>query len=219
VVEEPIALPSQGISASSFLDCFDGQLPEPVAAPTLVMLVGLPGSGKSTLARRLAPAIGAVVLESDALRRRFFTRPVHSPEESRVLFAAINAAMAQLLRGGVPIILDATNLKESDRRPVEAIAHAMGARLIVVYVKAPAAVIEERLRRRELAPGRYAEAGIDVYRRMARSMQPPASSEAWQIDTADRVFYEAAVEKIIQEAINEVPRGRFQSKFACPERW
>jgi predicted kinase len=166
------------------------------------MLVGLPGSGKSTLARRLAPQLPAVVLESDALRRRFFHEPSHDKAESRALFRAIHDALATLLTQGISAIVDATNLKESDRCPLEAVARRRGARLICVYVTAPAATIESRLRRREelVARGAPPEAGIEVYRRMLRTMQPPDASECIRVNTSDAAAYEAAVEQIVQTA-------------------
>src|SRR5262245_56818396 len=63
----------------------------------LFVTVGLPGAGKSTFARRLAPAVDAAILESDALRRRLFGIPVHSNAESARLFRAIHAAARRLL--------------------------------------------------------------------------------------------------------------------------
>ena len=169
------------------------------------MLVGLPGCGKSTLAGRLAPAIGAVVLESDALRWRLFQHPDYSPEESARLFAAIHEAMEQLLLQGHSVILDATNLREQDRRPVEAIAGTAGARLLTVWVTAPAATIEARLRRR--ATEDPTRAGIDVYLRMTRLFEPPAPAEHLRVDTSDSEFYESALQQIIREA-NKVATPR-----------
>jgi predicted kinase len=173
------------------------------------MLVGLPGSGKSTLARRIAPAIDAVILESDALRRRFFGQPTHDNAESKALFAAINAAAERLLKEGVSVVVDATNLKEQDRRPIEILAHETRSRLIVAYVTATARVIEGRLERREASAAfpSASTAGLTVYRRMLRTMQPPAPEECVRVDTSDEKFYEAAVQKIIREAANQVPEG------------
>ena len=195
----------RAINGDSVLQSLDGRLPTAVAGPCLIMLVGLPGSGKSTLARRLAPAIGAAVLESDALRWRLFQHPDHSPEESALLFAAIHEAMEQLLLQGHSVILDATNLREQDRRPVEAIARKAGARLLTVWVIAPAATIEARLRRR--ATEDPTRAGIDVYLRMTRSFEPPAPTEHLRVDTSDAEFYESALQQIIREA-NKVATPR-----------
>ena len=197
VTAKVLPLNGDRLDAAAILDRIARPLPPPVNRPALLMMVGLPGSGKSTLSRRIATEIDAVLLESDSLRRHFFARPSHSQDESRVLFTSIHEAMTVLLSQGVPVILDATNLKESDRRPVEAVAHKTGARLLTVCVNAPSAVIEQRLRDRTSA----GDADISVYRRMARTFQPPAPAECLCIDTADEVFYEAAVQRIIQVAL------------------
>jgi predicted kinase len=163
------------------------------------MLVGLPGSGKSTLARRVAPLLPAVVLESDALRRRFFEYPSHDRAESKALFSAIHDALRTLLAQGVSAIVDATNPKQSDRRPLEVVARMSRARLLCVYLTAPPATIEERLRRREelLAPGVPNEAGIEVYRRMVQTMQPPDDAQCIRVDTSDSVAYDEALQRIV----------------------
>ena len=69
--------------------------------PALVVISGLPGTGKSQFARELQRRTGAVVLESDALRRLLFEKPSYSWQESRRLFAAIHAVAERLLCEGV----------------------------------------------------------------------------------------------------------------------
>jgi predicted kinase len=145
-----------------------GPFPPPRPRPALVMTAGLPGSGKSRFCRRLRRRTGAVILESDALRRALFGEPDHSQSESQRLFAAIHAAIEGLLRAGVHTIFDATNLAEWQREPVYAIAQRTGARLILVWLEAPRAVVRGRLadRRRRVDPQDSSTAGPAVYQRM-----------------------------------------------------
>lgn len=166
--------------------------------PCLVLTVGLPGSGKSTFSRRLAAELGAAVLESDALRRRLFAVPTHSPEESRFLFAAIHEAARILLSRGFSVIIDATSLKESDRRPVYALAAETGSFLQVLHFSAPEAVIRRRLRRREEgATVDTSTAGYEVYQRMAATMEPPLRVD-WRIDTSDEPATESALKGVVE---------------------
>jgi predicted kinase len=160
----------------------------------LFVCIGLPGSGKSTFARRLAPATGAVLVESDALRRRLFRRPTHAPRENAALFAAVHAAMDELLADGVPVVLDATNLTASERRPLRAIAERRGATLLLALFEAPAATIEGRLAARAagLAPGDGSTAGPEVHARMAPRLQPPARAD-WRVDSSDVEAFEEAL--------------------------
>lgn len=177
-----------------------GPRPEPVTHPALVLMAGLPGSGKSTFARRLAQATGATVLESDALRSQLFEAPTHDGTESRALFAALFDVAGLLLRAGHTVIIDATNLKRSDRSPARELATATGARLIIVQTTAPEAVIVERLRRRRsgLDPNDRSQAGEAVYRHMAEEAQP-ITEDHWQIDTSDELGSESSLLRLVEE--------------------
>lgn len=171
-----------------------------VAEPALILMAGLPGSGKSTFARRLAAATGAIVLESDAIRQLLFAGPTHQANESRALFAAIFEAAGNLLRGGHSVIIDATNLKRSDRHPAHELASKTGTRVVIVETMAPEAVILDRLGRR--AAGLDCEdhslAGVAVYRHMAEEAQPIAEDH-WQIDTSDERATDTALTGLITE--------------------
>ncbi len=134
--------------------------------PALAVLVGLPASGKSRVAERLRARTGAVVLESDALRRLLFQRRTYSAVESERLFGAIHAAIERLLADGVSVIFDATNLAEAERRPLYEIAEQRGAGLALVHVVAPEPLARRRLARREAAGPGNSEAGLRVYERM-----------------------------------------------------
>ena len=87
-----------------------GELPEPVVRPPFVVVSGLPGTGKSYFCAKLAERLPFVILESDALRKALFSPPSYSPEERARLFRALHLLIERLLKGGIPLILDATNL-------------------------------------------------------------------------------------------------------------
>jgi predicted kinase len=150
-----------------------GSLPQGWQRPALVMAAGLPGSGKSRFCRELRRRTGAVILESDALRQVLFPQPDHSHAESRRLFTAIHTAIERLLRAGVHTILDATNLAEWQREPVYAIAERTGARLLLVWLKAPPQIVQARLanRCRGADTKDRSAAGIAVYERMRAQVE------------------------------------------------
>jgi predicted kinase len=150
-----------------------GPLPPPRQRPTLVMAAGLPGSGKSRFCRELRRRTGAVILESDALRRVLFPQPSHSQAESRRLFTAIHVAIERLLQAGVHTILDATNLAEWQREPVYAIADRTGARLVLVWLEAPPQIVQARLadRCRDADTQDRSTAGLAVYERMCAQVE------------------------------------------------
>lgn len=149
-------------------------LPPAGSARVLVMVGGLPGSGKSHFCRRLAARYPLARLESDALRQALFDQPTHSAEESRRLFDACHYVLDSLLQEGIPTIFDATNLREVHRRQVYRIADKHGARLVLLWLEAPPAVVHQRLemRARGLNSEDISDAGPEVYTRMRRDIEP-----------------------------------------------
>ena len=71
-----------------------------------------------------------------------------------------------LLREGVSILFDATNLVEGHREVLYHIAEQVGTKQILVYLKAPPGVIRERLQGRSEGtdPEDSSTAGWEVYR-------------------------------------------------------
>lgn len=135
----------------------------PNGRPGLVLLSGLPGTGKTSFAAALAGAVGAVHVESDAVRRRLFARPTYTPEESAAVFAEVERLAASALRSGRPVIIDATNLDERDRRPFVRLAVRADAPLVAVRLTVPEAVARERL---AIPRSGHSEAGVGVYELM-----------------------------------------------------
>lgn len=152
-----------------------GVLPKAVRRPTLVILIGLPGSGKSHFARALVKRYPAAILDSDALRGVLYDSPQHTVQEHARLFPAIQALTRRLLDRGLPVVADATNLKEANRKPLYRLAKEAGARLVIVRVRAPLGVMRERLAKRDAArdPLDRSTAGLLVLERMRRDYERP----------------------------------------------
>ena len=170
-----------------------GELPEPTTTPAFIVVSGLPGSGKSYFCRQLAerlfplsprplalPSISTrpqapafPILESDALRRLLFPTPNFGRGESDRLFRACHMLIEDLLRRGIALIFDATNLIEYHREHLYHIADSVGARLIIVRVEAPPELVRQRLQDRlsRLDPEDKSEADWRVYRRMSAAAQ------------------------------------------------
>jgi len=162
-----------------------GALPPPRTRPALVVVAGLPGTGKSQFSRELRLRTGAIILESDAIRRLLFERPSYSWWESRRVFTALHAAVERLLDSGAFCIVDATNLAEAYRRPLYEIAERHGAKLIVVEVTAPAEVVLARLSEREAVPESASDADVAVYERMLGEWEE-IGREHFVVDTSKR---------------------------------
>lgn len=176
-----------------------GSMPEPRARVALVVVSGLPGSGKSYFSRQLASRAPLAVVESDAMRSALFGTPTHSGPESARLFRACHALIEDLLRRGIPVLFDATNLVEQFRERLYSIAERTDAKLVLVRVEAPEDVIAHRLSQREAGNGDSDDnstAGLEVYRRMA-SVVEPIRRNHYAVDTSREIA--PVVDKIARE--------------------
>ena len=148
-----------------------GKLPEPVDKPVFIAVSGLPGTGKSYFAKKLAERIPLVILESDALRKVLFPSPTYSAVESARLFQASHLLIERLLREGISLILDATNLVERHRERLYRIAERLGVKLILVRIEAPPTLVKERLERRAQLRESKSDAGWEVYQKLNTSVE------------------------------------------------
>ncbi|MCH7488898.1 MAG: ATP-binding protein [Chloroflexi bacterium] len=173
-----------------------GRLPKVRRRPALIILIGLPGSGKSHFARQLAKRHPAAILDSDALRGVLYKSPQHTDQENARLFPAIQLLTRRLLDRRVAVLLDATNLKEAHRKPSYRLAKEAGARLVIVRLRAPFAVMRERLARRDAArnPLDRSTADLRVLERMRRDYQRPRRPY-FVVDTSEDVRHD--LDKIV----------------------
>ena len=175
------------------------RLPEAVAEPAFIVVSGLPGTGKSYFCSKLSERLPFLILESDALRQVLFSSPSYSPQESSRLFGAVHLLIEGLLRRGVPIILDATNLSERHRERLYSIAERLDVKLILVRVEAPPQVVHERLKARQegIDPGGKSDADWEVYQRMKSSVQKIRRNH-YVVDTSRDIT--PVLDKVVRQA-------------------
>ncbi|TMD58548.1 MAG: ATP-binding protein [Chloroflexi bacterium] len=154
----------------------EDSLPAPAGVARLVLLMGLPASGKSHFAGLLADRVSGVVVATDALRRRLFIAPSYGRAESATVFAVAHALAQRLLERGHVVIVDATNLRESHRAPLYALAKAASAPAILVRVVAPESAIRERLtlRAARSSPADASDADWAIYQLMVERQEEPS---------------------------------------------
>ncbi len=175
-----------------------GALPEPTAKPALVVVSGLPGTGKSYFSSQLAEKLPFVILESDALRKILYSPPTYSAEESARLFRLIHRLIEVLIKRGVSVILDATNLAERSREYFYSIAERLGIKLILVWVEAPPELVRERLTKRREAPTGKSDAEWSVYERMKPSVEE-IRRKHYVVDTSRDIT--PVINKIVKEIV------------------
>ena len=120
--------------------------------PTLELTVGLPASGKSTYARELVsrarPGTLARVNRDDIRVNVFGGRVFGRDVEDKVSIVQ-HAAVSELLRAGVSVIVDDTNLISRHRLALAEIADKHGAAVqLTPFLNVPLSVCLERNRAR-----------------------------------------------------------------------
>lgn len=175
-----------------------GELPEPVVKPTFITISGLPGTGKTYFCSKLVERLSFLILESDALRKTLFSSPSYSSEESSRLFRALHHLTEKLLKSGISLILDATNLSERYRERLYNIADRLDVKLILVRVEAPPQLVYERLKSRQegAEPENKSDADWGVYQRMKSTVQRICRNH-YAVDTSRDIT--PVVEKIVRE--------------------
>jgi DegV family protein with EDD domain len=201
---EPVRLSSRLVDRDiAVLEKALGDLPPPVERPAFFVLSGLPGAGKTKLAGEIAARTPVAVLESDRLRKVLFERPAYTQRESGRLFNAIHGLLDRLLAGGIPCLLDATNIIEVHRRTLYEIAERRAARLVVVSVETPHEVALSRLAAKMGDEMSDADAGI--YEKMRRDYEPIAHDHLVVDGTGDAG---AQAERVVAALAPEVRARR-----------
>jgi predicted kinase len=168
-------------------------LPRPRAWPALLVLVGPPGAGKSSLAKRLQARTPLVVLCADEIRQLLIPAADFSFDETKRVQRAMRLALGDLLHRNITVAFDAPNLTEWERQPLYSLAALHQARLIVIEVTAPTAVVLQRLAAMPAQPAPAVPAAAlvaaraqspgDVYHQMVQR-QEPITREHLTIDTS-----------------------------------
>jgi aminoglycoside phosphotransferase family enzyme/predicted kinase len=183
---------------------------EPRQRARLSITTGVMGTGKSTVARRVATRLGAIVIRTDAVRKRIAGRPLreraeagygeglYTTEMSRRTYAEALRLAGELLRAGWPVIVDGSFSHAAERAEARTLAARHGVPFAVLWCDAPDEALLGRLRsratdRHEVSDGR--EELLAPHR--ARYEPPAAEPGVVRVDTA--LDAEHAVEAALRE--------------------
>ena len=165
----------QGNEARAYLGLARTCLETP--ARCLIAIGGLSGSGKSTVARLLAPEVGgvpgALVLQSDVVRKRLFgVQPedrlpngAYSATVGKRTYALLRDQARAALAAGASVIVDAVHARAEERHAIEAMATEAGVPFFGFWLEAPKRTLRNRVARR----GRtVSDATVEVVERQRR---------------------------------------------------
>jgi aminoglycoside phosphotransferase family enzyme/predicted kinase len=155
----------------------------------LVVTCGVSGSGKSFWAAQLAPALPAIRLRSDVLRKHLHGLPpggdsnstlaggIYGDQATRDVYQHLAALARELLQRGENVIVDSTNLKLWQRELFYSVAQAAGSHCVLLYFSAPKDVLQRRIAQRMAQANDASEADEDVLDWQLANQEPPSDSE------------------------------------------
>jgi len=152
----------------------------------LIIMHGLSGSGKSTVAAQLVEALGAIQIRSDVERKRLFDlaaransesaldQGIYTPQATAATYQRISEIAAGIMAADFTVIVDATLLQESQRRPLLELESAHPCKRIIIDCVAPAEELRRRIIERENDPS---EANLAVLEQQLTAQQPISQQE------------------------------------------
>ncbi|MDX1800216.1 MAG: AAA family ATPase, partial [Marinobacter sp.] len=126
----------------------------------LLATTGLSGSGKSVMSNALAQNLGLIRLRSDVERKRLFglgplddsrsglKSNIYTDQATRDTYNTLASTATSLLAAGLPVIVDAANLKQAEREQLEQVAENQGVPFALIDCQAPEALRREWIRAR-----------------------------------------------------------------------
>ena len=172
----------------AYLDLAEHYSTAPARAP-MILMHGLSGSGKSFLARQLVERLGAICIRSDVERKRLLglapeactesgvAAGAYSPEITDKTYARLLALVYPVLDAGLPVIIDATFLKKSQRMPFQRLANVAGAPFVILSVEAPVEVLRKRVEHRNMQARDASEATLEVLEHQLSIAEPITGAE------------------------------------------
>ncbi len=134
---------------------------------SLTLVCGLPGSGKSFLARRLARALNAEYISSDAVRMRVLEQRSYSAYERNNIYSLMQKMTRDALNSGRNVVADATFYRRALREEFRRLAGDLNIAFKLIEVRAARPTIERRLKR----PRRTSEADLAVHDKIAAEFE------------------------------------------------
>jgi uncharacterized protein len=148
-----------------------------------VVFMGLSGSGKSTIAKDLGP--DSVILRSDEVRKamtgidkadhRFagFGGDIYSKSLTREVYCAILERALDEVRKGEKVIVDATYLKQNQRRNFYETCIEKGFNPFFVHCIADENVLRDRIKKRLEEGSDVSDADINILEHQIKDMEEP----------------------------------------------
>lgn len=195
-------------------------------APFLIITHGFSGSGKSTYARVLSETLGAIVIRSDVVRKRLQglapTQKSDSALDGGLYDASITEATYErlldlsdkILRSGYSVCVDATFLKQSQRKCFEDYATSRRTPFLILHFAADDAVLRQRIVLRAALGADASEADTSVLDAQQANHEPLDAAERRLCFEVDALPPEQIMESV--QRLAEMMRERTGATSEAP---
>jgi len=144
---------------------------ESLLKPVIFVVGGLSGTGKSTLARGIANEYGAIHVQADAVRKHLngiavserAPENLYTPAVSRETYKGMIQRVEDIIRAGMPVVMDGTYMAPYQRIGIEKLAIEIGTPIEGFWLKTDLRVQEDRVRQRVNS---VSDAGVEVIKSM-----------------------------------------------------
>jgi hypothetical protein len=176
-------------------------------APRIYLMYGVSGSGKSTVSDELLQRLGAVRIRSDRERKRLFAENTHDndklnsglydPDITNKTYLHLLGLSEIIVGAGFTVIVDATFLKQEQRKPFHDMAHKKGVPVTVIQLEATLQNLERRVKIRQQDENNISDATLDVISQQLAEAEPPEANETCLLIHTDRnIDYERVVQDL-----------------------
>lgn len=160
-----------------------------VDPPQLWITHGLSGSGKSTEALRYVRNEGAIRIRSDVERKRLFQAAPYDPSESASrpqlyspvmttrTYKRLQDLAESILTAGYSVVVDATFLKQLERRTFAQLAQKLGATFRILDFLVPESELKQRIEFRHRQGKDASDADLEVLATQIRTREPLTAAE------------------------------------------
>jgi predicted kinase len=125
-------------------------------------------------------SLGAVRLRSDVERKRLFAGQdanLYDADASNATYERLHELAGVILRAGFPVIIDATYLKQAQRKAASKVAETTGVPYLILDCDAPEAVIVGWLAQRQAENTDPSDATLEVIQAQQASREPLTTEE------------------------------------------
>jgi uncharacterized protein len=181
--------------------------------PALLLMYGLSGSGKTWVSDLALAALPAVRVRSDVERKRLHGLDANAASGSALKSGIYAAAATQqtyahlagvaraIVAGGEIAIVDATFLRRADRLRFRDLAAGLRVPFAMLCCEAPDAVLDQRVRQRQLDRGDASEADVEVLRLQRSAVEVPADDERHSCLTIDTTAPAEQIETLLRAGL------------------